>query len=94
MSKRAVIIVDLQKDYLATGSFALTGIDAAAANAARVVEAARRKGDRIVLVFHPTADGLPHRLELRRDGAALVGDYVADGNGIRRTVRAEPAIEG
>ena len=52
------------------------------------------EGDRIVLVFHPTADGLPHRLELRRDGAALVGDYVADGNGIRRTVRAEPAIEG
>ena len=52
MSKRAVIIVDLQKDYLSTGSFALTGIDAAAANAARVVEAARRKGDRIVHVHH------------------------------------------
>ncbi|MFC6444398.1 cysteine hydrolase family protein [Shinella zoogloeoides] len=52
MSKRAIIIVDLQKDYLATGSFALTGIDAAAANAARVVEAARRKGDRIVHVHH------------------------------------------
>ncbi len=52
MSKRAVIIVDLQKDYLATGSFALTGIDAAAANAARVVAAAREKGDRIVHVHH------------------------------------------
>ncbi|WLR94161.1 cysteine hydrolase family protein [Shinella zoogloeoides] len=52
MSKRAIIIVDLQKDYLATGSFALTGIDAATANAARVVEAARGKGDRIVHVHH------------------------------------------
>jgi nicotinamidase-related amidase len=52
MSKRAVIIVDLQNDYLATGSFALTGIDAAAANAARIVEAARGKGDRIVHVHH------------------------------------------
>ena len=41
-----------------------------------------------------TADGLPHRLELQRDGAALVGDYVAEGNGIRRAVRAQPAIEG
>ncbi len=51
-------------------------------------------GDRLVLVFHPTADGLPHRLELRRDGAALVGDYVADDNGLRRAVRAQPAIEG
>lgn len=52
MSKRAVIIVDLQNDYLASGSFALTGIDAAAANAARIVEAARGKGDRIVHVHH------------------------------------------
>ncbi|MGQ3214874.1 MAG: cysteine hydrolase family protein [Shinella sp.] len=52
MSKRAVIIVDLQKDYLASGSFALTGIDAAAANAARVVDAARGKGDRIIHVHH------------------------------------------
>ena len=52
------------------------------------------EGDRIVLVFHPTADGLPHRLELRRDGAALVGDYVSEGNRIRRAVRAESAIEG
>ncbi|MGJ7041913.1 nicotinamidase-related amidase [Shinella sp. BE166] len=56
MSKRAVIIVDLQKDYLATGNFALTGIDAATANAARVVEAARGKGDRIVHVHHVAKD--------------------------------------
>lgn len=52
MSKRAVIIVDLQKDYLASGNFALAGIDAAAANAARVVAAARGRGDRIVHVHH------------------------------------------
>lgn len=52
MSKRAIIIVDLQKDYLASGNFALTGIDAATANAARIVKAAREKGDRIVHVHH------------------------------------------
>ena len=52
------------------------------------------EGDRIVLVFHPTVDGSPHRLELRRDGPALVGDYVSKGNRIRRAVRAESAIEG
>jgi nicotinamidase-related amidase len=52
MSKRAIIIVDLQQDYLASGSFALTGIDTAATNAARVVEAAREKGDRIIHVHH------------------------------------------
>jgi nicotinamidase-related amidase len=56
MSKRAVIIVDLQKDYLASGNFALTDIDTAAANAARVVEAARGKGDRIVHVHHVARD--------------------------------------
>ena len=52
MSKRAIIVVDLQKDYLSSGSFALTGIDAAAANAARIVEAGRGKGDRIIHVHH------------------------------------------
>ncbi|GAA4179691.1 cysteine hydrolase family protein [Shinella granuli] len=52
MSKRAIIIVDLQKDYLATGSFALAGIDAAAANAARIIEAGRGRGDRIIHVHH------------------------------------------
>ena len=50
-------------------------------------------GDRIVLGFRPTADGLPHRLELRRDGAALVGEYVSDANEIRRAIRARPAID-
>jgi hypothetical protein len=43
----------------------------------------------IVLAFHPTADGAEHRLELHRDGAKLVGDYVAEANGVRRAVAAE-----
>ena len=52
-------------------------------------------GERIVLVFHPTADGLPHRLELRAEGDALVGDYVSEANRIRRAViaRHPPADE-
>lgn len=44
--------------------------------------------DRIALTFHPTADGLPHRLELRIEGHTLAGDYVAEANGIRRPVIA------
>ena len=44
--------------------------------------------DRIALTFHPTADGLPHRLELQVEGDALTGDYVAQANGIRRAVIA------
>lgn len=52
MSKRAIVVVDLQKDYLGTGRFPLVGIDDAAANAARVIAAARSRGDRIVHVHH------------------------------------------
>ena len=44
--------------------------------------------ERIVLVFHPTADGAEQRLELHRDGERLVGDYVAEGNDVRRAVVA------
>ena len=52
MSKRAIIVVDLQKDYLGTGRFALVGIDQAAANAAKVIEAARSAGDKVIHVRH------------------------------------------
>lgn len=58
MSKRAIIVVDLQKDYLTTGRFPLVGIDAALENAARIVDAARRSGDLIINVRHESpADG-------------------------------------
>jgi len=45
--------------------------------------------ERIVLVFHPTADGIEHRLELRHDGERLVGEYLTDDGGVRRRVIAE-----
>ena len=43
---------------------------------------------RVALTFHPTADGLPHRLELQVEGDALTGHYVVGANGIRRAVIA------
>lgn len=46
--------------------------------------------ERIVLVFHPTADGIEHRLELHRDGERLTGDYVIGDNEVRRGIVAEP----
>lgn len=52
MSKRAIVVVDLQNDYFPGGKFELVGIDKAAANAARVIEAARKTGDRIIHVQH------------------------------------------
>ena len=52
MTQRALVIVDLQNDYFPDGSFPLDGIDAAAANAARVLEAARRAGDTVIHIQH------------------------------------------
>ncbi|WP_426127550.1 cysteine hydrolase family protein [Pararhizobium sp. PWRC1-1] len=52
MTKRALIVVDLQNDYLTSGKFPLVGIDAALENAARVVDAARRSGEMVINVRH------------------------------------------
>src|SRR3546814_13142009 len=50
MSKRTVLVVDLQNDYLPTGKFPQVGIGAAIDNAARVIADARAKGDKVVHV--------------------------------------------
>ncbi|KFN51369.1 hypothetical protein [Arenimonas composti] len=41
-------------------------------------------------VFHPTADGLPHHLELRLSQGRLVGHYRSDDGEIRVPVIASP----
>jgi len=55
MSKRAIIVVDLQNEYLATGKLPLVGIDAATANAVRVIAYARAKGVPVLHVRHESA---------------------------------------
>ncbi|WP_426128451.1 cysteine hydrolase family protein [Pararhizobium sp. PWRC1-1] len=57
MSNRAILVVDLQNDYWPSGNFALYGIEAAAANAARVIDDARSKGDLVVNIRHEMPDG-------------------------------------
>ncbi|MGV4791578.1 isochorismatase family protein [Rhizobium sp. F40D2] len=52
MSKRAIIAIDLQKDYLPSGRHALVGIEQATANAVKVLDAARASGDRVIHVRH------------------------------------------
>ena len=47
--KRGLVVVDLQNEYLPTGKLPLTGIEAAAANAVRVISHARGAG---IPVFH------------------------------------------
>lgn len=58
MSKRAILVVDLQNEYWPSGNLPLHGINAAAANAARVMAYARVKGDLVVNIRHE-AHGAP-----------------------------------
>ncbi len=55
MNKRATIVVDLQNEYLPTGKLPLVGIDAALVNAARVIAAARAKGELLIHIRHEGA---------------------------------------
>lgn len=57
MSKRAILVVDLQNEYWPTGNFSLVGIEAAAANAARVMAHARESGDLVVNIRHEIPGG-------------------------------------
>lgn len=52
MSKRALIIIDIQNDYFPGGKWTLDGAEAAADNAARLLAAARERGDLVVHVRH------------------------------------------
>lgn len=52
MSKRAILVVDIQNEYFPGGNLPLVGIEKAAANAAKVVAAARQQGDLVVNIRH------------------------------------------
>lgn len=57
MTNRAVLVIDLQNEYWPSGNFSLHGIEAAAANAARVMDHARAKGDLVVNIRHEIPGG-------------------------------------
>lgn len=60
MSKRAIIVVDLQNEYLPTGKLPLVGIELALANASRIISAARAHGELLIHVRHEfAAPGAP-----------------------------------
>jgi nicotinamidase-related amidase len=60
MSKSALIVVDIQNDYFPGGKWPLVGVDAAADNAARIINATRDAGDLVVHIRHEfTSDEAP-----------------------------------
>jgi nicotinamidase-related amidase len=52
MAKQALIVVDIQNDYFPQGKWPLVSADAAADNAARLIEAFRDAGDSVVHIRH------------------------------------------
>ena len=58
MSKKALVIVDLQNDYYPNGKWTLQGIEAASKNAAQLLDHFRQSNDLVVHVHHnfPSAD--------------------------------------
>lgn len=56
MSKKAILVVYLQKEYLPTGKLALVGIEQAVANAVLIINDARAKGDLVINIHHESAD--------------------------------------
>ncbi|HSX92795.1 MAG TPA: cysteine hydrolase family protein [Hydrogenophaga sp.] len=52
MPQRALLVIDLQNEYFPTGKLPLVGIEAATANAARIIADARAKGVPVIHVRH------------------------------------------
>jgi nicotinamidase-related amidase len=52
MAKQALIVVDIQNDYFPHGKWPLVGVEAAADNAARLIQAFRDAGDAVVHIRH------------------------------------------
>ncbi|WP_121634497.1 cysteine hydrolase family protein [Tropicibacter alexandrii] len=52
MTRRAILVIDLQNEYWPDGNLPLEGIDAAAVNASRVIAHGREAGDLIVNIRH------------------------------------------
>lgn len=57
--KRGHVVVDLQNEYLPTGKLPLTGINAAVANAIRVISHARETGIPVFHMRHESDEGAP-----------------------------------
>lgn len=80
MSKRAIIVVDLQNEYLATGKLPLVGIDAATANAVRVIADARAKGVPVLHVRHESSSSDAPIFVPGSDGVRIMGAVAPIGD--------------
>lgn len=60
MPKSALIVVDIQNDYFPGGKWPLVGVEAAADNAAKIIEATRAAGASVIHIRHEfTSEAAP-----------------------------------
>lgn len=71
MSKQALVLIDIQNDYFPGGKWTLSGMEAAADNAARLLAAFRQRGDLVVHVRHEDASQDAPFFAAGSDGAAI-----------------------
>lgn len=71
MAERVLVLVDLQKDYFPGGRWELEGIEAAAANAARLLAGFRAAGEPVVHVRHETLRELAPFFAKGSEGAEI-----------------------
>lgn len=57
MTKQAILVIDLQNEYLSTGKLPLVGIEDASANAEKIIAHARKKNIQVIHVQHIFAHG-------------------------------------
>lgn len=87
MSQHAVVVVDLQNEYLPTGKLGLTGIEQALANAARVIAQAREHKLPVIHIRHESLEadapifqaGTPN-VDIIEQVAAQAGEAVITKN--------------
>ncbi len=72
MTKRALIVVDLQNEYEADGKLPLERLDEAVANAKRVIDAARDAGETIVHIRHETPGSDDAPFGIGTDGTKMI----------------------
>lgn len=59
MSKKAILVIDLQNEYLPTGKLPLVNIQEATANAVKIIAKAREEGVQVIHVQHIAQSGSP-----------------------------------
>ena len=90
MSKRALVLVDIQNDYFEGGLWPVAKMDQVSANAARLLERARQSGDAIFHIrheipsdeapfFRPGSEGAQHHASVApRDGEPVILKHKAN----------------